>query len=66
MVGIIKQHKVKITVLKRVSPSEVFEKSPVTPVEALGAWELFREGQEFIVEDGRMPSTTTQEPWHSV
>jgi len=63
----IEVHRVKITVLKRFDPSEVFEKSPVTPVAQLGACELFRDGQEFIVsEDLRMPEGFCNSAWVSI
>ena len=63
----IEVHKVKITVLKRFDPSEVFEKSPVTPVAQLGACELFRDGQEFIVgEDLKMPEGFCNSAWVSI
>lgn len=48
-------HKVKITVLKRFKPSEVFERSPATPVKTLDACDYFTDGQEFISQGGRMP-----------
>jgi len=49
--------KVKVTVLRRFSPSEVFgDKLPVTPVDNLGACEAFKDGQEFIVDSARMPA----------
>ncbi len=66
MVGMVERHKVKITVMKRFSPSEVFEKSPVTPIEPLRACELFRDGQEFIVEDGKMPEGFCGSAWHTI
>ena len=45
----------KITVLKRFNPSEVFENDPVTLAKPLAACELYRDGQEFTVgEDGKM------------
>lgn len=59
--------KVKITVLKRYSPSEVFKKTPVTPVAPLGACELFKDGQEFTVsEDLRMPEGFCTSAWASL
>ncbi len=36
--------KVKITVLKRFSPSEVFKTNPVTYVEPTGACDVFSDG----------------------
>jgi len=61
------RHKVKITVLKRFSPSEVFKTSPVTPVAPEGACELFRDDQEFIVgEDLKMPESFCTSAWVSI
>ena len=48
-------HEVKITVLKRFHPKDVFEESPATPVEPLGACEIFTDGQEFTSKGGGMP-----------
>jgi len=63
----VERHKVKITVLKRFNPSEVFEKSPVTPVNPLGACELFKDGQEFLVrEDGKMPDGFCTSAWQTI
>ena len=42
--------KVKITVLKRFKPSEVFDKMPVTPCEHLDACEFLTDGQTFFVD----------------
>jgi len=66
VVEVVKVYKVKITVLKRFHPSEVFERSPVTPVEPLEACGLFRDGQEFIVEDLRMPEGFCTSAWVSM
>lgn len=46
---------VKVTVLKRMHPREVFEESPATPVEPLGACDYFKDGQEFVSDGGGMP-----------
>ena len=60
------QHRVKITVLRRFSPSEVFETSPVTPINPLGVCGLFDEGQEFVVgKDGMMPEGFCSSAWQS-
>jgi uncharacterized repeat protein (TIGR04076 family) len=59
--------RVRITVLRRFAPSKVFEESPVTPVEPLGACGVFRDGQEFIVgENGRMPEGFCASAWNAV
>lgn len=70
MIGVVEmaeRHKVKITVLRRFSPSEVFEKSPVTPINPLGACGLFKDGQEFVVDErGRMPEGFCSSAWQSI
>jgi len=70
MRGVVKmaeRHKVKITVLRRFSPSEVFKKSPVTPINPLKACELFRDGQDFVVgEDLKMPEGFCTSAWNSI
>lgn len=70
MVDVVKmaeRHKVKITVLRRFSPSEVFETSPVTLVNPPKACELFRDGQEVIVGEGlRMPEGFCDSAWNSI
>lgn len=61
-----KLHKVKITVLKRFKPSEVFAKSPATPVAPMGACELLKNNQKFIVEDLKMPKGFCTSAWVSI
>ena len=63
-----KINRIKITVLKRSSPSEVFKTSPVTPVdaEAYGACEVFKEGQEFIVDNLNMPKAFCTKAWMAI
>ena len=61
------RHKIKITVLRRFAPSEVFRASPVTPVGTLEACGLFRDGQEFVVGmDGRMPEGFCTSAWIAI
>jgi uncharacterized repeat protein (TIGR04076 family) len=62
----VKLQKVKITVLKRFKPSEVFRESPVTPVASMGACELLKDNQEFTVEDLRMPEGFCTSAWVSI
>jgi uncharacterized repeat protein (TIGR04076 family) len=59
-------HKVRITVLRRFRPSEVFSASPVTPVEPMKECERFKEGQEFIVENLDMPKGFCTSAWVSI
>jgi uncharacterized repeat protein (TIGR04076 family) len=56
-------HKVRITVLRRFSPSEVFKKAPATFVPPKGACEVFHDGQQFIVESLEMPNGFCTSAW---
>jgi uncharacterized repeat protein (TIGR04076 family) len=61
------RHKVKITVLKRFSPSEVFETLPVKPIKPLKACGIYEDGQEFIVgTDMKMPEGFCTSAWVSL
>ena len=62
----VKLEKVKVTVMRRFEPSEVFKKSPATPVSSLGACDVFRNGQEFIVEDLAKPKGFCNTAWVSI
>lgn len=64
--SMVEINKVKITVLKRFDPSQVFETSPLTPVEPFGPCELFSEGQEFIVKNMSMPEGFCNTAWISI
>ena len=55
--------KVKITVLKRTNPSEVFQTSPVTLIEPTGPCDVFRDGQTFTVENLVMPEGFCPMAW---
>jgi len=60
------KHKVKITVLKRFSPSEVFKIMPVKPISKMEACGLYKDGQEFIVENMKMPEGFCGSAWVSL
>ena len=62
----VKMEKVKVTVLRRFEPSEVFKKSPATPVSSFKACDLFKDGQEFIVEDLGKPKGFCNTAWISI
>ena len=68
----VERRKVKITVLRRFKPSEVFKKPPVIHIPnprtgTLEACEVFRDGQEFIVgEEGKMPEGFCTSAWVSI
>jgi uncharacterized repeat protein (TIGR04076 family) len=61
-----KLHKIKITVLRRFNPSEIFARSPATPVEPMGGCELLKDRQEFIVENMKMPKDFCTSAWVSI
>lgn len=66
------RRRVKITVLKRFKPSEVFQEPPVTHIVsprtgAFEACEVVRDGQEFMVgEDGNRPEGFCTSAWASI
>jgi len=68
VIGMVESYKVKITVLKCFHPSEVFETSPVTPSEPLGACEVFKEGQEFVIDiyEEEIPKDFCSDAWSSI
>ena len=62
-----KRSNIKITVLKRFNPSDVFKKPPATHVEPFGVCSVFKDGQEFIVgQDGKMPESFCTSAWVSI
>ncbi len=62
----VKLHRVRITVLRRFSPSEVFAKSPVTSVPSMKECGVFKDGQEFIVKGMKMPDGFCPSAWVSI
>jgi uncharacterized repeat protein (TIGR04076 family) len=62
----VRLHKVRITVLRRFKPSEVFRKSPVTPVSPMGKCDIFKDGQEFILDSMKMPDGFCNSAWVSI
>jgi uncharacterized repeat protein (TIGR04076 family) len=62
----VKIYKVKITVLKRFHPSEVFEVNPITSKTPFGKCDLLEDGQEFIVENMSIPKNFCNTAWLSI
>ena len=56
----------KISVLRRFEPSEVFKELPVTPVGDLPACEYYEDGQEFIIERNEMPEGFYSAAWSAI
>ena len=57
---------VKITVLKRLDPSELFDEMPVTHVRDLKACDRVEDGQEFIVKGLDMPEGFCPPAWTAI
>ena len=48
--------KIKITVLKRLGASDLFDELPVTPVSPAEACDIYQDGQEFMIgSDLKLP-----------
>lgn len=62
----VKIHKVKITVLRRFHPSEVFEKAPITSKTPFGKCDQLKDGQEFIVKDVKIPDGFCNTAWLAI
>jgi uncharacterized repeat protein (TIGR04076 family) len=57
----------KITVLKRFHPDEVFgDDYPVEKQEWMGACQILEDGQEFIVKEGEMPEGFCSGAWVAI
>jgi uncharacterized repeat protein (TIGR04076 family) len=60
-------NKIEITILRRLKPSEIFEKDPVEMKKPIGVCEQFEDGQVFIVnEDLKMPGGFCSFAWISI
>lgn len=60
------KHRLKITVLRRTDPSELFEELPVTLKSPIGLCQIFEDGQEIYVGDNlRMPEGFCATAWRN-
>jgi uncharacterized repeat protein (TIGR04076 family) len=66
VITLAKMEKVRVTVLRRFEPSEVFKKSPATPVNPLGACDRFKDDQEFVIENLEKPEGFCNTAWISI
>jgi uncharacterized repeat protein (TIGR04076 family) len=58
---------IKITVLRRFKPSEVFKKMPVTPKnEKFDQCTMFKDRQVFVVTDLRKPEGFCDSAWNAI
>ena len=61
------RYKLKITVLKRQDPADIFETLPVAKKDWMVPCKLYEDGQEIIVEENqRMPEGFCPSAWISI
>jgi uncharacterized repeat protein (TIGR04076 family) len=58
--------KLKISVLHRIAPSDIFKELPVTPVGELPACDILYDGQEFVIESNEMPEGFCSSAWLAI
>ena len=58
--------KLKITVLKTLDPSELFEEMPVVRMDWMVPCEVFNEGKEFIIKNIEMPKGFCASAWRAI
>ena len=66
MIKMSEKTKLKITVLHRIEPSELFDKLPVTPRNELHACGIYEGNQEFIIEGNQMPEGFCSSAWMAI
>ncbi len=61
------RHKLKITVLKRLDPKEIFDVYPVAERDWFVPCDIYEDGQEFIVDESlRMPEGFCPSAWQTM
>ncbi|UCD44260.1 MAG: TIGR04076 family protein [Candidatus Bathyarchaeota archaeon] len=60
------RNKLKITVLKRQDPAEIFETLPVAKKDWMVPCGVYEDGQEFVVENMRMPEGFCGSAWQTI
>lgn len=60
------RNRLKITVLKRQDPDEIFETLPVARKEWMVSCGVYEDGQEFVVENMRMPEGFCGSAWQTI
>lgn len=58
--------KLKITVLKRQDPTEIFEELPVAKRDWMVPCGIYEDGQEYILESLRMPEGFCGSAWQTI
>jgi uncharacterized repeat protein (TIGR04076 family) len=61
------RNKLKITVLRRLDPDELFETMPVAKRDWMVPCTIYEDGQEFVVEESlRMPEGFCESAWRAI
>ncbi|MBM3292115.1 TIGR04076 family protein [Candidatus Bathyarchaeota archaeon] len=58
--------KLKITVLKRQDPKDIFDKYPVAEQDWFVPCAMYKDGQEFILESPSMPEGFCASAWQTI
>jgi len=58
--------KLKITVLKRQDPKEIFDEYPVAERDWFVPCEVYEDGQEFILDELKMPDGFCGSAWQTI
>ena len=59
-------HKLRITVLRRLGPSDIFEELPVNRQDWMTPCNLYEEDQEFLLESPSMPEGFCPSAWRAI
>jgi len=60
------RNKLRITVLKRLDPKEIFDEYPVAERDWFVPCEVYEDGQEFLVEGLQMPEGFCPSAWQTL
>jgi len=60
------KNKLKITVLKRLDPKDIFEEYPVAERDWFAPCDVYRDGQEFVLEELGMPEGFCPSAWQTI
>ena len=58
--------KIKITVLKRTDPDELFDEYPVNKKDWMVPCGIYKDGQEYILDSPRMPEGFCGSAWQTI
>jgi len=61
-----KENKLKITVLKRLDPKDIFDEYPVAERDWFAPCDVYVDGQEFVLEELGMPEGFCPSAWQTI